>query len=68
MDPCIPADWDGFTVRRRFRGAVYKISVDNPVHVNRGVKSIHVDGELIEGILLPVFEDGAEHEVEVSLG
>lgn len=68
VDPCIPADWDGFSVRRRFRGAVYKIQVVNPDHVNRGVKALRVDGEAFEGHLLPVFEDGGEHVVEVILG
>jgi len=66
--PCIPAAWDGFSVRRRFRGAVYKIQVENPAHVNWGVKVVRVDGAALEGSLLPVFEDGAEHVVEVVLG
>jgi cellobiose phosphorylase len=68
IDPCIPAAWDGFLVRRRFRGAVYRISVDNLAHVNQGVEVIRVDGELLEGNLLPVFEDGVEYAVEVVLG
>jgi cellobiose phosphorylase len=55
-------------VRRRFRGAVYRISVDNLAHVNQGVEVIRVDGELLEGNLLPVFEDGVEYAVEVVLG
>ena len=29
IDPCIPAEWKGYTVRRLFRGAVYHIRVDN---------------------------------------
>jgi cellobiose phosphorylase len=68
IGPCIPAAWDGFLVRRRFRGAVYRISVDNLAHVNQGVEVIRVDSELLEGNLLPVFEDGVEHAVEVVLG
>lgn len=68
IDPCIPAAWDGFSVRRRFRGAVYKIQVENPVYVNQGVCSIRLDSAPFEGTLLPVFDDGAEHVVEVTLG
>jgi Cellobiose phosphorylase len=30
IDPCIPCGWKGFTVRRRFRDAVYDIKVSNP--------------------------------------
>ncbi len=65
INPCIPAEWEGFTVVRRFRGATYRISVKNPSHVNRGVKSITVDGESADGI--PIFADG-EHRVEVVMG
>lgn len=68
IDPCIPAGWDGFSVQRRFRGATYNIQVKNPDHVNRGVQSINLDGSPLEGNLLPVFDDKAEHIVEVVLG
>ena len=61
----IPAAWDGFTVRRFWRGAVYDISVSNPDHVEKGVKAIRVDGE--DTSVIPVFTEG-EHKVEVLMG
>lgn len=68
VDPSIPAEWDGFTVRRRFRSAEYEIHVRNPEHVHRGVKSLVVDGKPLEGNLIPAFADGQKHVVEVVLG
>ena len=68
IDPCIPHDWDGYQVSRRFRGATYDIAVKNPDHVCKGVKAVTVDGKAIEGNVLPVFEDGKTHEVVVTLG
>ena len=68
IDPCIPHDWDGYQVSRRFRGATYEIDIQNPDHVCRGVKSVIVDGEAIEGSVLPVFSDGKTHKVAVTLG
>ncbi|MBR5110368.1 MAG: glycosyl transferase [Clostridia bacterium] len=68
IDPCIPHDWDGYKVSRRFRGATYDISICNPAHVCRGVKQVTVDGQAIEGNILPVFGDGKEHKVTVTLG
>ena len=44
IDPCVPAEWDGYEVRRRFRGALYHIKVTNPDHVSKGVKSISING------------------------
>ncbi len=68
VDPSIPAEWPGFEVTRKFRGATYQISVKNPGNVSKGVQSVLVDGKALEGNLLPVFGDGQTHQVEVILG
>ena len=68
IDPSIPAQWDGLSISRKFRGATYDIKVSNPSHVNKGIKSVTVDGNAIEGNVLPAFGDGACHKVEVVMG
>ncbi|GAB4436709.1 MAG: glycosyl transferase [Anaerolineae bacterium] len=68
IDPCLPAGWDGFSAERRFRGALYRIEVRNPNHVQRGVTRVLVDGQPIEGNTLPLFGDGQPHRVEVEMG
>ena len=68
VDPCIPAEWPGFTITRRFRDAVYQIEVQNPDGVSSGVRSMTVDGQLFSGALLPVFADGNTHTVTVIMG
>ncbi len=67
IDPCIPADWDGFDVSRKFRGATYDISVRNPRHVSKGVESIVVNGEPVEGNVLPIMPEGSVNKVEVIM-
>ncbi len=67
VDPSIPAAWDGFTATREYRGATYKITVKNPNHVCKGVKSLTVDGNAVEGNVVPAMASG-EHTVEVVLG
>jgi cellobiose phosphorylase len=67
VDPCIPRAWDGFGVRREFRGATYHITVENPQHICKGVKSAAVDGQAIEGNTVPIFEGGT-HQVLVVMG
>lgn len=47
IDPCIPKDWDGYKVCRKFRGTTYKITIKNPNHVSKGVKSIEMDGKAV---------------------
>ena len=67
IDPCIPKIWEGFSVKRTFRNAIYSIKVTNPTHVSKGIQSIFVDGEKINTRILPIFTEG-EHLVEVIMG
>ena len=68
IDPSIPHEWDGMTATRQFRGATYNITVKNPDHVCKGIKSVTVDGKAVEGNVLPVAENGATVNVEVVMG
>ncbi|MEI9940208.1 MAG: glycosyl hydrolase family 65 protein [Pseudomonadota bacterium] len=68
IDPCIPKAWDGFSVRRQFRGSEYRIEVTNPEHVSKGVRQVIVDGVAIRGNLIPAFDDDKPHTVQVILG
>ena len=67
IDPSIPHEWDGMKATRQFRGATYDITVKNPNHVCKGVKSMTVDGKAVDGNVIPVM-DGGKHTVEVVLG
>ena len=66
VDPCIPASWDGFSVKRAFRGDIYNVTVHNPDHLQKGVKEIWVDGKAVDKILIA--GDGKEHKVKVVMG
>jgi len=69
LDPVVPADWGGFTVRRRFRGADYHITVENPRHVEAGVRVLEVDGVVVDpSSPVPVAPAGASVRVRVELG
>lgn len=69
VDPVIPSAWDGFTVKRLYRGATYNISVKNPNHVERGVSTVTVNGKPVTpGTPLPLAAVGSTVEVTVTLG
>jgi cellobiose phosphorylase len=69
VDPCIPADWKGFQVKRIFRGSTYYITVRNPEGVCKGIKSLTLDGENLPSNLIPVSRtSGQEHHVEAIMG
>ncbi|MBO5455688.1 MAG: glycosyl transferase [Muribaculaceae bacterium] len=68
INPCIPKEWDGYEVNRKFRGADYKIIVKNPDHLNRGVKTLVLNGKEIAGNVVPMQPAGSSNVVEVTLG
>ena len=68
IDPCIPKDWDGFKMTRKFRGATYKIEVQNPSHVSKGVRETWVNGEKMSSNLVPLLEKGKQHSVKIIMG
>jgi cellobiose phosphorylase len=68
IDPCIPPDWKGFTITRKFRGATYNIKVLNPDGVMRGVKKMLVNGNPQTGNVVGLFKEGSVVKVEAYLG
>lgn len=66
IDPCIPGEWNGFKAQRKWRGATYKIEVENPSHVMKGIKEIYVDGIKVDKI--NIGEDGRTYSVKVVMG
>jgi cellobiose phosphorylase len=68
IDPCIPASWKEFAVVRRFRNKTLNIKVVNPSGEQKGVKKITLNGQLIEGNLIPASKMKKENDVLVEMG
>jgi cyclic beta-1,2-glucan synthetase len=68
IEPSIPTDWSGFTLRYRFESTLYHIEVQNPDGVERGVRSLEMDGKRLRSKFIPLLDDGVEHRVVVRLG
>jgi cyclic beta-1,2-glucan synthetase len=69
IDPCIPREWKRFEILYRHGGSVYRIAVENPNGVCRGVSRVSLDGTLLPGgALVPLVDDGSEHRIQVMLG
>ncbi|MGZ4358849.1 MAG: GH36-type glycosyl hydrolase domain-containing protein, partial [Gaiellaceae bacterium] len=54
IDPSLPSAWEGFSATRRFRGTTYEISVRKPAGMQGRVSHLIVDGERVEGNLVPM--------------
>jgi cellobiose phosphorylase len=68
IDPCIPADVKGYTVIRRYRGATYEITVENPDGAQHGVRALYADGKPLSGTVLPVAPEGSTVKVCAVMG
>ena len=69
IDPCIPKGWKRFEIAYRHGDTLYRITVENPKGVCRGVSRVSLDGTLLPGeALVPLAQDAREHKVQVVLG
>jgi len=69
MDPCIPRTWPGYSIVFRHKSATYKVSVENPRNVCRGVVLTELDGKPATAPnTIPLVDDGNEHTVRIVLG
>jgi len=68
IDPCIPTNWKGFKITRKFRGTTYHIEIQNPNGHSKGVKEVLVDGKSQTSNLIPAFSDNKDHQIIVVLG
>ena len=69
IDPCIPSEWDGFQMSRRYRGATYRITIQNPSGAEKGLVQLIVNGESVDPQQpLPVAPAGSTVQVEAVMG
>jgi cyclic beta-1,2-glucan synthetase len=68
IDPVIPPAWDGFEIKYKYGQSLYLIQVDNPDHISRNVRQIHLDGQPLRDGSIPLVDDQREHQVVVTMG
>jgi cyclic beta-1,2-glucan synthetase len=66
IEPCLPADWESFTVHYRYRETIYHIKVVQG-HVGEGETKITVDGVDKQGVSVPLVDDHVGHVVKVRV-
>jgi cyclic beta-1,2-glucan synthetase len=68
IDPCLPSGWSGLRVTLRIPGAEYRIEIENPDRLSRGVRSVDLDGKNVEGGRIHLESASGRHFVRVVLG
>ena len=57
INPCIPEDFGGFHIIRKYRNVEYHIEVENPDCVEKGVKELIVNGKSLGKTTLIPYEE-----------
>ena len=68
IDPCVPRWWHDFEITYRRGRAVYRIKVENPLAVSRGVVSVEVDGTDQKDKAIALVDDEQTHNVRIVMG
>jgi cyclic beta-1,2-glucan synthetase len=68
IDPCIPRAWPGYSITFRYHSTIYKIKIENPQHVSRGIARAELDGKRLNSANFPLVDDGYEHHLLIILG
>jgi cyclic beta-1,2-glucan synthetase len=68
IDPCIPRFWREFEITYRHGATTYRIKVENPQSLCRGIASVTIDGTKQQDDLILLSDDGLTHEVRVLIG
>ncbi len=68
IDPCIPEEWKEFTAERTFRGKQISIKVENPNGLQKGVISMELNGNTVEGNTIEFNSLNLENQVKVIMG
>jgi cyclic beta-1,2-glucan synthetase len=70
IEPCIASAWRDYRIDFRYHSARYRILVENPQGVSRGVATVELDGRMLAdgGAAIPLVDDGTTHAVRVLLG
>jgi cyclic beta-1,2-glucan synthetase len=68
MEPCVPRWWREFEITYRRGRATYRIKVENPLAIHRGVATLELDGILQPVAEISLADDGQSHTVRVVMG
>lgn len=68
LDPCIPPAWDGYEVTYTYGSTRYRIRVENPEHVQKGVTHVRLDDRIQSEPIISLSDDGRTHRVIARMG
>ena len=63
VHPCVPGSWPEYRIDYRFGGSNYAITVQQPGKLRDQLSEVVLDGYTLDGVAIPLRDDGTHHEV-----
>jgi hypothetical protein len=67
INPCVPATWSDFSVIYKHGGRTFHVKVENESGVERGVKTLEINGKIVQGTNVPFEEPSYNETVAVRV-
>ena len=67
INPCIPKNWDKYTIQYKYNSSIYNIEVKNPNSKNTGVEKVILNGEEIENKKIKLNDDNSINKIEIIM-
>jgi cyclic beta-1,2-glucan synthetase len=68
INPCVPRWWREFEITYRRERSTYRIKVENPLGVSRGVVTVELDGTEQAENAIALVDDEKTHNVRIVMG
>ncbi|MCZ8014356.1 MAG: cyclic beta 1-2 glucan synthetase [Limnobacter sp.] len=65
VEPCVPADWTAYSIDYRYRETTYRLQIE--VLDEAAALLIELDGIAVEGVGIPLVDDGLPHKVLIRI-
>lgn len=67
INPCIHREWPGFEFTYRRHGKNFRFVIENPDRIERGVRSLKIDGKIVQTGRIPMNDSGQGKEIEIRV-
>jgi cellobiose phosphorylase len=64
--PCVPTGWRSYEIIYRHGSATYHVVVTTTEGAGRGIRSLTLDGQAVQGDAIDLANDGQRHEVRIE--
>ena len=67
LEPCIPSNWDEYSIRYKYGDSIYNIKVTNPSHKSAGISEVKLNGQIVENKQIRLVKTGGIYQIEAKI-